>query len=98
MNIEKLPEQFTGKGEVRDFVFTLQEQSITAYLYKVDTMDATHYEVFEKRTTKKLIDFESRTYSDTELKERYPRSNDFGIWAWSVGDLNNAIVKMNNIK
>jgi hypothetical protein len=33
------------------------------------------------------IDYENNLYSETEFKEIYPNSKDFGIWAWTCLDL-----------
>ena len=80
-----------GKGEVRGFVFEQIAKSNFGYVYKVDTSERVHYEVFLLRTTPVCIDFETRTYSETELAVRYPRSNDFGKWAWTYTDKDSAM-------
>jgi hypothetical protein len=81
---KELEETLEGIGETKGFVFTRVDRSNSAYLYKVDTGASVHYEVFERRNTPICIDFEQRIYSETDTKETYPKSNDFGVWAWST--------------
>ena len=56
------------------------------------------YEVFMRKTTPLCIDFEKRTYSETEFKQRYPKANDFGVWAWSVKTLERAEEILSSLK
>lgn len=88
---KELDETLQGTGETKDFVFTRVHQSNSAYLYKVHTGASVHYEVFERRTTPICLDFENRIYSETETKETYPKSNDFGVWAWTTDTMERAI-------
>jgi hypothetical protein len=88
INIEN---EFIGKGEVSGFTFTKEYESDGGYVYKVNTGSGFHYEAFKKKEVAVCLDFENRVYSDTETKEVYPKSNDFGVWAWSLGSLELAV-------
>jgi len=82
--MKELEKQFTGKGEVKPFEFLQNRVHTTAYLYEVfENGVISHYEVFKRKITPVCIDFENRIYSETEFKEVYPKSKDFGVWAWT---------------
>ena len=49
----------------------------------VSTDHTVFYEVFKHKEAPILIDFETRTYSETETKAVYPKDEDFGCWAWT---------------
>ena len=89
--ITKLENTFKGTGEVKGFVFTKEYENEKGYVYKVDTGENQHFEAFYRKETPICIDFENRVYSETELKEVYPKSNDFGVWAWSVSTIDAGI-------
>lgn len=93
--IKELEKNFTGRGEVKDSDFNQLEASKHAFIYEIDS--GTHYEVFERKTVPMLKDFENRIYSDTDFKVRYPKSKDFGIWAWCISNKQKAINKFNSI-
>lgn len=97
MTLEKLPTKLNGTGDVRGFKFTKINETDNAYLYEVNTNVSIHYEVFEKKITRRCIDFDKRLFSDTEFKEIYPKTNDFGIWTYTFKKLNNAIEKLKSI-
>ena len=88
--IERLPLQFIGTGEVKGFKFEQVSELPTHYIYSVNSGEETHYEVFEVRETPLCIDFENRIYSDVQFKHVYPKSNDFGVWAWTTKKLEQA--------
>ena len=90
--MDKLNRTFIGTGDVGGFEFTLEAESPFAYMFRVDTGISTHYEVFMKKTVKKAIDWENRIFSD-EDKEIYPKSKDFGFWAWTYPDKVTATIK-----
>ena len=86
--MEKLKELFEGTGEVKGFLFKKVYESETGYIYQVQTSKHNrHFEVFKKKTAPKCIDFEKRIYDENDRKEVYPKSKDFGRWAWTVGDV-----------
>ena len=79
--IKELELSFDGTGEVRGYLFQQIEKSENAYIYKVQNPVITrcHYEVFERKKSPVCIDFEKRIYSETDFKESYPKSKDFGV-------------------
>jgi len=87
MNIKKLDKTILGVGEVKGFLFTQIKESDNGYIYQVDTEQSIHFELFKKKTTPVCVDFSNRIYSTTESKEQYPKSSDFGVWAWSYDSL-----------
>ena len=96
MKIEELPKEFVGVGEVKGFKFKQIEQGLYVYIYQVND---SHYEVFERKHSPKLIDFDKREYSTTEFKETYPSARLFGSSAFScknLGDARNKFREINN--
>lgn len=83
----KLPETFVGTGEVKDFIFTKLYDEETFYIYRVNTGESIHYEAFEKKSAPVCLDFATRSYSTEDFKEQYPKSRDFGRWAWTSKNL-----------
>jgi hypothetical protein len=76
--------KFIGTGDVKGFKFSQIHYTELAYVYKVDDGDGNVcFEVFKRKTAPICIDFEKRIYSETERKEYYPKSKDFGVWAWT---------------
>ena len=97
--ITKLETEFAKtSGDMAGFKFTQLEESDTAYMYMCEQGDAVSFEVFEKKTAPLCINFDRREYSTTDFKECYPKSNDFGVWAWSYTDQNKAYEKFNSLK
>lgn len=97
MIVEKLKDNFKGSGEVSGFNFQLVHRGKQALLYKVDSMGSFHYETFKIQVVKKCIDFDEKIYSETELKEVYPKSGKFGVTAWSYKSKNKALNKFMNL-
>ena len=81
MNIKKIPDTFEGVGDMKGFVFEKKYEDKETYIYSAEKGGVKHYEKFQKRLTPILINFEERTYSETDFKEVYPKSKDFGKWA-----------------
>lgn len=93
--IEKLPETFNGKGEVKGYSFRKIKENEACYLYETSSNNKrSHYEVIEKRLTPVCLDFDNKVYSTTEFKERKPKAKDFGVWAWTFSNIKTAITKM----
>ena len=91
MNIIKLHLNFDGKGEVKGFTFKMIKESDFGYIYESNSGERSSYEVFKKILTPICIDFEKRIYSETEFKEVYPNSKQFGITAFAASNLQSAI-------
>lgn len=85
--IHKLEKEFIGKGDVSGFKFKQLANNNFGYLYEVLDGEAYHYEVFKIKITPVCLDFKNRVYSDTEFKEVYPKSKEFGITAWTYRDV-----------
>ena len=97
METEKLPVEFISGGECSGFKFTLVDQTDAGYIYSVDSDGHIYYEVFRRKQVPICIDFERRIYSETQFKETYPKSNAFGVWAWTFPNLERAIQRLNEI-
>lgn len=60
------------------------KESDTHYMYECNDEGIVHYEIFERKSSNKCIDFKKRLFSEDEYKESYPKDNHFGKWAWCV--------------
>lgn len=91
---KELPDNFIGVGEVKGFNFTKLHYNGNGYLYEVRPIEGNaHYEVFERKTSPICVDFEKRIYSETDSQVRYPKSQDFGVWAWCITNYQIAVTK-----
>jgi len=96
--IIELEKEFNGIGEVSDFKYVQNRVSTSAYLYEVwSNGRIVSFEVFERKNSPVCIDFANRVYSETEFKETYPKSNSFGVWAWTYFKLDSALEKFNSL-
>ena len=86
--MKKLKEQFTGIGEVKGFDFFQLYRTANAAIYKVEN---NYYEVFIINTQKEQKKNINGSEIFFEPKEIYPRSNQFGISAWTFHDFNKAL-------
>lgn len=77
--MKQLKEVFIGKGQVKGFKFTQIKKTKNAYLYRVDTGDSKHYEVFERK--------ENTQFNCIS----YPSNKAFGVWAKTTKNYNNAL-------
>lgn len=83
--MKELAEYFSGKGQVKGYVFNQIKRTKHAYLYQVAGDGQIHYEVFER--------MENRLYDCVS----YPTDKAFGKWAWTCMDFDRALEKMNEI-
>lgn len=82
ITLKCLDKEFIGTGEVSGLIYRQIHSSTSAYLYEVSRDGIiVCFEVFERKNSPICIDFEKRIYSETEFKETYPKSKDFGVWA-----------------
>lgn len=89
MEVEKLSDKFSRSG----YEFEKIRESENYYIYKkTDEEGISYFEVFEKKTIKKMIDFEKRLFSD-DMTERYPSDESFGVWAWCFKSNDKALKK-----
>ena len=77
--MKELKEVFLGKGQVKGFKFTQIKKTNNAYLYRVDTGDNKHYEIFERK--------ENLRYNCIS----YPSNKSFGVWAKTTTNYNHAL-------
>jgi hypothetical protein len=80
--MKELKEYFTGRGQVKGYIFNQIKRTEYAYLYEVKENGRIHYEVF-KRKENTLYDCIS-----------YPTDKAFGIWAWTLMDIESAHDKL----
>lgn len=88
MTINKLDKKIIGSGEVSGVFFTCTWENKDFLVYKRSDYG---YEVFKRKLAPLCIDFQNRVYSGSEFKEVYPKSKDFGVWAWLTSTLDRAI-------
>lgn len=98
ITIDKLPDTFIGKAEVKGFTFTKLEALPTGFIFRVDTGTGHHYEVFKYKLTPICLDFATRDYSTDHFKEHYPKKNAFGVWAWTTMELSGAEKILSTLK
>jgi hypothetical protein len=83
--MKQLEIKFTGRGQVKGFIFTQINKSENAYLYEVNTGHSIHYEVFKHK---------ENTQFDCVS---YPSNKAFGVWAWSCTKLQRALEKFEEL-
>ena len=83
--MKELKEYFSGRGQVKGYVFNQLRSSKCAFLYEVKGNNTIHYEVFKRR--------ENALYECVS----YPTDKAFGIWAWTYMDLDSANEKFGEI-
>lgn len=85
--MRELDIQFTGRGEVKGFLFQQVKRSNHGYIYEVLTPEgAKWYEVFKRK--------ENALFAVVS----YPTSKGFGIWAWTYrkqADAEKRLIKIN---
>ncbi len=98
--IIELEKEIIGKGEVKGYTYYQEFKTQYAYLYAVfnESGTLTHYEVFKRKNSPVCVDFENRVYSEDEFKESYPKSNAFGVWAWTCRTRSDADERLNKIE
>lgn len=76
--MKELKEYFSGRGQVKGYVFNQIKRSKHAYLYEVKGNGLPHYEIFKRK--------ENTMYEVVS----YPTNKAFGIWAWTTTSLDRA--------
>lgn len=96
--MKTLSEQFEGTGEVRGTDFKRLQKSDTMFMYELTERETgqKRYEVFEIRQQKASEAVLCGKTIKYEEKELYPKSKDFGIWAWCFTSYEKALKKFNN--
>jgi hypothetical protein len=82
--IRHIPEQFSGRGEVKGYEFCLVRKTDRGFLYEVSSDGIKpHYEVFRFKINKQ---FSCVTY---------PGSKSFGVFAWTFKTKEMALKRLN---
>lgn len=91
--------EFEGKGEVFGTRFKQLHKSEKAFMYELTDIETgqKRFEVFEKKASKGGDAIIAGKVVKYEEKELYPKSNNFGVWAWCFSDYKKAIEKFNSI-
>ena len=76
--MRELKKEFIGKGQVRGFEFTQVKKTKNGFIYKVDTKNRIHYEVFHRK--------ENNRFNCVS----YPSNKAFGVWAWTCDTIEKA--------
>ena len=83
--MKELKEYFSGKGQVKGYVFDQVFKTEYGYIYEVKGVKTVHYEVFERK--------ENTMYNCVS----YPTDKAFGLWAWTCASFGNAKDKLDQI-
>lgn len=99
----ELDNEFTGTGEVKDFVFKQIKASNKAYVYEVNCLDIekTHYETFLRKESKDMHTVMGGINVFFPAKVKYPNSSAMGKTAWTFRKIEDAIQRweeLNNRK
>ena len=81
MQVEKLPESFNGRGDMKEISFTLYRREGNVLMYELDYGNGmVKYEVFNAKLSPKADWSTGKPVAiPNQFKERYPSSNEFGI-------------------
>jgi hypothetical protein len=98
-NMKNLESIFEGKGEVSGNTFQKIKESENAFLYEVlhKETGTKWYEVFQRKIQKAGETMMAGVKVNFEEKERYPKTNDFGVWAWCYKSLIIASIKFQEL-
>jgi hypothetical protein len=83
--MKELEIRFIGRGQVKGFIFTQIKKNSVGYIYKVETENSQHFEVFKRK--------ENAKYNCVS----YPSDKSFGIWAWTYKSLEQANNKLEDL-
>ncbi|MFK8059098.1 MAG: hypothetical protein AB8B78_03310 [Polaribacter sp.] len=76
--MKELKEYFSGRGQVKGYVFNQISKNNYGFIYEVKGIDTIHYEVFKRK--------ENTMYDCIS----YPTNKAFGLWAWTCDNLERA--------
>jgi hypothetical protein len=92
--MKELEKEFIGTGEVRGWKFKQIACSPYALVSEVTTFEGSrHYETFERKESKNSDYVIVGKCIHKEAKIKYPKSKDFGVWAWCIRDYGKALSK-----
>ena len=95
--MKELELEFIGIGEVKGDLFKQINRSPHAYIYERDCEGIKSYEVFTRKEAKESYSIIGGVGVHFDAKVRYPKSEDFGVWAWYYNSYDKAIAKYDNI-
>ena len=86
--MKELDLEFIGIGEVKGDLFKQRNRSPKAYIYERKSSDSNYviYEIFKRKVTKESDTIMNGVEVHFEEKVKYPKSNDFGVWAKTTED------------
>ena len=76
--MKELKEYFSGRGQVKGYVFNQIRKTDWGFIYEVKGSDISHYEVFKRK--------ENTMYDCVS----YPTDKAFGLWAWTCDSVDRA--------
>ena len=76
--MKELKEYFSGRGQVKGYVFNQIRKTEWGFIYEVKGKDTIHYEVFKRK--------ENTMYDCVS----YPTDKAFGLWAWTCDSVDRA--------
>ncbi len=92
--MKELELEFTGgTSSTRGFIYKQLMKSNVCYLYELN--GGSHYEVFLRKEQNAGTMTLSGNIIELEAKVKYPKDEDFGVWAWTYSNIKNAINKFN---
>lgn len=94
-----LENEFEGKGEVSGTRFKQLQKTDKAFFYQLTHVETgqNRFEVFKKKESKGGLAIIACLEVRYEQKQIYPKSNNFGKWAWCFYDYEKAAAKFNEI-
>ena len=95
--MKELELEFTGIGEVKGDLFKQINRSPYAYIYERNFEGIKSYEVFIRKETKESDSIIGGVAVHFEAKVKYPKSEDFGVWAWYFNTYDEALSKYEEI-
>ena len=84
--MKELKEYFSGRGQVKGYVFNQIRKTNWGFIYEVKGNDIIHYEVFKRK--------ENTMYDCIS----YPTDKAFGLWAWTCDSVERASEMLETFK
>jgi hypothetical protein len=98
-----LDKEFRGTGVMKGVKFKQVMKNDRAFLYELSDRDEesgktwTWYEVFKRKVSNESDGIIGGVKVHFNAREIYPKSNNFGVWAWCISDYERAIEKFNEL-
>jgi len=100
MGLKKLEKTFQGVGEVKGKTFRQVFSDENYYIYEITENESgkVYHELIKRVKTPVCIDFHNRVYSQSEFKETYPKSKQFGKTGWTFAGFEQCKEKIEQLK